>query len=80
LVAAVEDALREAELRAVATAALTPFGHELNVNAVTYGLSVAVVSNNSAPAVEAYLAAHGLAPYVAPVVGRAYAEPEKMNV
>lgn len=79
VVAAVEDALREAELRAVGTATSTPFGHELIVNAVAYGLQVAVVSNNSAPAVNAYLAAHGLAPYVAPVVGRAYAEPAQMK-
>ena len=43
------------------------------------GLAVAVVSNNSAGAVTAYLTAHRLAGYVSPVVGRAYAEPDRMK-
>lgn len=79
VVTAIEDALCEAELRAVAVAAPTPFGHELIVNAYVRGLPVAIVSNNSAPAVEAYLAAHGLMPLVAPIVGRAYADPARMK-
>jgi beta-phosphoglucomutase-like phosphatase (HAD superfamily) len=79
VIAAVEDALCEAELCAVAVAAPTPFGHELIVNAHAYGLPVAVVSNNSAPAVEAYLVAHGLMPFVAPIIGRAYADPVRMK-
>lgn len=40
---------------------------------------MAVVSNNSAGAVTAYLAAHRLAGYVAPVVGRPYAELDRMK-
>jgi beta-phosphoglucomutase-like phosphatase (HAD superfamily) len=79
VVTAVEDALCEAELRAVAVAAPTPFGHELIVNAYARDLPVAIVSNNSAPAVEAYLAAHGLMSLVAPIVGRAYADPARMK-
>ncbi len=43
------------------------------------GLPVAVVSNNSADAVTAYLTSHRLACYVSPVVGRAYADPARMK-
>ncbi|GAA2218135.1 hypothetical protein GCM10010429_49760 [Micromonospora olivasterospora] len=42
-------------------------------------MSVAVVSNNSAGAVSAYLTAHRIAAYVSPVVGRAYADPVQMK-
>ncbi len=75
----VEDALCEAERRAVATAAPTPYGREVIVAARQAGLPVAVVSNNSAGAVSAYLAAHRLTGHVSPVIGRAYAEPERMK-
>ncbi len=40
------------------------------------GMLVAVVSNNWAGAVSAYLAAHRLTEHVSPVVGRAYANPD----
>lgn len=40
---------------------------------------MAIVSNNSAPAVNAYLAIHGLTGYVHVVVGRAYAAPVRMK-
>nr|BFE75564.1 HAD family hydrolase [Actinoplanes digitatis] len=75
----VEDALCEAERRAVQTAAPTPYGREVIVAARQAGLPVAVVSNNSAGAVAAYLAAHRLTGHVTPVIGRAYAEPERMK-
>ena len=75
----VEAALCEAELRAVKSAAPTPYGREVIVAARQAGLPVAVVSNNSAGAVTAYLAAHRLTGHVSPVVGRAYAEPERMK-
>ena len=75
----VEDALCEAERRAVETAAPTPYGREVIVGARQAGLPVAVVSNNSAGAVTAYLTAHRLTGHVAPVIGRAYAEPERMK-
>ena len=76
---AVEDALCEAERRAVETAEPTPYGREVIVAARQAGLPVAVVSNNSASAVAAYLAAHRLAGHVSPVVGRAYADPARMK-
>lgn len=76
---AVEDALCAAERRAVETAEPTPYGREVIVAARQAGLSVAVVSNNSAGAVSAYLAAHRLAGHIWPVVGRAYADPARMK-
>ncbi|MFF3864588.1 HAD family hydrolase [Micromonospora sp. NPDC001898] len=76
---AVEDALCAAERRAVETAEPTPYGREVIVAARQAGMPVAAVSNNSAGAVIAYLAAHRLAGYVSPVVGRAYADPDLMK-
>ncbi|WP_431885169.1 HAD family hydrolase [Micromonospora wenchangensis] len=76
---AIEDVLCEAESRAVETAAPTPYGREVIVAARQAGMPVAVVSNNSAGAVTAYLAAHRLAEHVSSVVGRAYAEPGRMK-
>ncbi|MBM0275803.1 HAD family hydrolase [Micromonospora tarensis] len=76
---AVEDALCAAERRAVETAEPTPYGREVIVAARQAGMPVAAVSNNSAGAVTAYLAAHRLAGYVSPVVGRAYADPDRMK-
>ncbi|MFI7247262.1 HAD family hydrolase [Micromonospora chalcea] len=76
---AVEDALCAAERRAVETAAPTPYGREVIVAARQARLPVAVVSNNSAGAVSAYLVAHRLAGYVSPILGRAYADPDRMK-
>ncbi|MEU3457747.1 HAD family phosphatase [Micromonospora sp. NPDC006766] len=76
---AIEDALCASERRAVETAEPTPYGREVIVAARQTGMQVAVVSNNSAGAVSAYLAAHRLAAYVSPVVGRAYADPDRMK-
>ncbi|SCL61779.1 haloacid dehalogenase superfamily, subfamily IA, variant 3 with third motif having DD or ED [Micromonospora citrea] len=76
---AVEDALCSAECRAVKTAEPTPFGREVIVAARQSGMSVAVVSNNSAGAVSAYLMAHRLAAHVSPVIGRSYADPDRMK-
>ena len=76
---AIEDALCEAERRAVETAVPTPYGREVIVAARHAGMPVAAVSNNSAGAVAAYLAAHRLAGYVSPVIGRAYADPDRMK-
>jgi HAD superfamily hydrolase (TIGR01549 family) len=75
----VEDALCAAELRAVESAAPTPYGREVIVAAQQTDLPVAVVSNNWAGAVTAYLSARRLASYMSPVVGRAYAEPGRMK-
>lgn len=76
---AAEDALCAAERRAVETAEPTPYGREVIVAARQAGLPLAVVSNNSASAISAYLAAHRLTRYVSPVIGRAYAEPARMK-
>ena len=48
------------ELAAVATAAPTPYVHDVVTACQNSGRSVSVVSNNSARAVHAYLARHGL--------------------
>jgi HAD superfamily hydrolase (TIGR01509 family) len=42
-------------------------------------MPVAVVSNNSAVAIEAYLTAYDLAANVTPIIGRAYADPKRMK-
>jgi HAD superfamily hydrolase (TIGR01509 family) len=76
---AVEDALCTAELRAAETAAPTAYSREVIVAARQAGLPVAVVSNNSAGAVTAYLVTHRLAGYVSPIIGRAYADPARMK-
>ncbi len=78
-VAAVEDRLCALELQAVQSATPTPWGHYVIRAARGAGLPVAIVSNNSGPAVSAYLAAHGLADHVDLVVGRPYARPELMK-
>ncbi|HEX2416980.1 MAG TPA: HAD family hydrolase, partial [Micromonosporaceae bacterium] len=43
------------------------------------GRSVAIVSNNSEPAIRAYLESHNLNRYIGPVIGRAYAQPDRMK-
>lgn len=64
---------------AASVAVPTPFGHEVILGAHALGVPVAVVSNNSAVAIEAYLTAHDLAAYVTPIIGRAYADPRRMK-
>jgi hypothetical protein len=54
----VENALCAAELRAVETAEPTPYAREVVVAAWQSGRPVAIVSNNSAPAIKAYLDTH----------------------
>jgi HAD superfamily hydrolase (TIGR01509 family) len=70
LTRAVTDACRHAEVSAVATAAPTPGAHEVLYTAHAGGRRVAVVSNNSAEAVRAYLHGHGLSGYVDHVAAR----------
>ncbi|WP_233513377.1 HAD family hydrolase [Micromonospora craterilacus] len=79
LTATLEDTLCAAERYAASVAAPTPFGHEVILGAHALGVPVAVVSNNSAVAIEAYLTAHDLAAYVTPIIGRAYANPRRMK-
>ncbi|WP_246278589.1 HAD family hydrolase [Phytohabitans rumicis] len=71
----IEDALRAAELVAVGGAEPTPYAGEV----IGAAHRVAIVSNNSAEAVRAYLTAHGLAGSVHAVIGRPYAEPARMK-
>ncbi|MFG3557424.1 HAD family hydrolase [Micromonospora sp. NPDC047557] len=75
----VEDRLIAAEVQAVRTAEPTPYGRETMVAARQLGLQIAVVSNNSAQAVERYLKSNRLSAHVARTVGRAYANPSRMK-
>nr|MDT0662979.1 HAD-IA family hydrolase [Micromonospora sp. DSM 115978] len=79
LVRRVDDALRSAEVTAARTAEPTPYAREVIVAAQHSGRHVAIVSNNSAEAVRAYLIARRLDGYVHPVIGRAYANPAQMK-
>lgn len=79
LIARVDDELRQAELAAVRGASPTPYAREVIVAAHQAGRPVAIVSNNSATAVQWYLNDHRLSRYVRPVVGRAHADPERMK-
>ncbi|MFI6158567.1 HAD family hydrolase [Micromonospora haikouensis] len=75
----VDEALTRAEVTAARTAAPTPYGREAIVAAHRAGRRVAVVSNNSAACVRAYLNAHRLTSYVHPVVGRPEGAPGRMK-
>lgn len=75
----IEEALTAAELTAIGSAEPTPYAREVIVAAHRAGRRVAIVSNNSAAAVRAYLAARRLDDYVYPVVGRAFADPGRMK-
>jgi HAD superfamily hydrolase (TIGR01509 family) len=79
LIQATEDALRGAELMAALTATPEPYSHEVFVAAQRAKRQVAIVSNNSEPAIRAYLAAHRLAEYVSYVAGRKPYDPQKMK-
>jgi hypothetical protein len=77
-VLAVDDELRAAVL-AAASAAPTPVGAEV-ISAAKHGdRAVVIVSNNSAPAIRAYLAAQGLLDDVAGVAGRRRGSPTLMK-
>jgi HAD superfamily hydrolase (TIGR01509 family) len=75
----IDDELRQAELRAVKTAHPTPYAADVIVAAHRAARPVAIVSNNSELAIRAYLESHGLSRYIGPVIGRAYAEPDRMK-
>lgn len=75
LAAQVDSALRAAELVAAQSARPTPHAWETLLACRHTRRTVAVVSNNSTPAVEAYLTAHDLITYVDLVVGRADSNP-----
>jgi phosphoglycolate phosphatase len=75
LAARVETEMTDQELAAVATAAPTPYFHEVMTACQNSGRSVAVVSNNSAVAVRSYLARHGLDDRIGLVVARTNHDP-----
>ncbi|MFC9623401.1 HAD family hydrolase [Streptomyces sp. NPDC056930] len=80
LLAAVESALTAAEVAAVAVAGPPVAGAVLSLKAAhSTGRRVAVVSNNSAKCVKAFLAIHGLDGFVHEVVGRPELNPELMK-
>ncbi len=78
-VCVIEDALRAAELQAAAGAAPTAYAGEVMAAAKRAHRPVAIVSNNSAPAIHGYLAAHRLDQYVTAVIGRRRYQPELMK-
>ena len=75
LAARVETEMTDQELAAVATAAPTPYVHEVVTACQNSGRSVAIVSNNSARAVHSYLARHGLDDRISLVVARTNHDP-----
>ena len=79
LVRQVEAHLCAEEITAARTAAPTPFGREVIIGAFEAGKSIAIVSNNSAGAIHAYLSRQRLTRYKLPVSGRAYARPDLMK-
>lgn len=77
--AVVERALTAAEVKAAATAAPTPGTDALLTVCAAAGLPVAVVSNNAADAIEAYLERHDLRHLVDVVEGRPEHDPTLMK-
>jgi beta-phosphoglucomutase-like phosphatase (HAD superfamily) len=75
----VEDALRVAELAAVRSAMPTPGADELMRHVGEMRRPLVMVSNNSEPAIAAYLALHDLTELVTAIVGRHYGRPELMK-
>jgi len=75
LAARVEAEMTDQELAAVPTAAPTPYVHEVVTACQNSGRSVAVVSNNSARTVHAYLTRHGLDDRIGLVIARTGHDP-----
>ena len=74
-----EELLQEAEAKCIPTAAPTLGAHDLLMKAANTGRSVAIVSNNSEPAIRAYLNLHGLKAFVKAVVGRLPEDASRMK-
>ncbi|BCY05405.1 HAD family hydrolase [Actinoplanes sp. L3-i22] len=70
LIREVSDACRDAEVKAIASATPTPGAADVLRAAHAAGRSVAIVSNNSSAAIEAYLHQHDLLRYVAGIAAR----------
>jgi HAD superfamily hydrolase (TIGR01509 family) len=79
LTAHVDDQLRQAEQHAIGGATPTPYAREVIVAAHHAGRPLAIVSNNSEPAIAAYLAAHRITSYIGHITGRVYAQPALMK-
>jgi len=79
LVADIERALQAAELAAVDTALPTPGAADFLDACRQTGRTVAIVSNNSAPAITRYLDRGGIAALVAHIEGRIPASPDLMK-
>jgi beta-phosphoglucomutase-like phosphatase (HAD superfamily) len=77
--AQVEAALRDAEITAIASAAATPGSSDFRDACQRSGHTVAIVSNNSQAAVDAYVDAHGLREQFRAVIGRVDADPTLTN-
>lgn len=75
----IEDALTAAEIAAIGTARPTRGGDESLAACARSGRRTAIVTNNSPWAVTIYLDNHGLTDLVHAVVGRPYAEPQRMK-
>jgi phosphoglycolate phosphatase len=79
LAARVEAEMSDQEQVAVATAAPTPYVHEVITACRDSGRTVAVVSNNSARAVHAYLARHSLDDRIKLVIARTSHDPDLLK-
>lgn len=79
LLAEVEEILGDAELRAAHNAVPTPDADGVMEAAHETGRPLVIVSNNSAPAIEAYLELHKLRHLILAVVGRAPGRPDLMK-
>ena len=75
----VDDQLRRAERHAIESAAPTPYAREVIVAAYHAGRRLAIVSNNSAPAIHAYLTTRRLATYIDHIVARPHGDPGAMK-
>ncbi len=73
--ARVEAEMTDQELAAVPSAAPTPYVHEVVTACQNSGRSIAVVSNNSARTVHAYLTRHGLDDRIGLVIARTNHDP-----
>jgi HAD superfamily hydrolase (TIGR01509 family) len=75
----VDEALIAAEIQAAASAEPSEGAHQFIEHVAQLRTPLIVVSNNSAPAIEAYLQAHNLSRFVDGVVGRSFARPDRMK-
>jgi phosphoglycolate phosphatase-like HAD superfamily hydrolase len=74
-----ENYLRDAEFKAASSAVETPGAAPVMHAARDAGLKIAIVSNNSEPAIVAFLEAHGMLECVSAIIGRVPYDPTKMK-